>query len=69
MFTLPDTETDEMGCEELCARVHTAQRKTSAQILIGFSANLSVSVQISVNVPSFRIRLQNTIIKNNDYKI
>ena len=28
MFTLPDTETDKMGCVELCGSVHNAQRQT-----------------------------------------
>ena len=49
MFTLPDTDTDKMGCTELFGGVHTAQRQTSTEIPIGLCVNLSVSVSVSVS--------------------
>ena len=38
-----------MGCIELCAVAHAAQRETPTQIPIGFCANLSVSASVSVS--------------------
>ena len=38
-----------VDCVEWCGGVHTAQRKTPTQIRIGFCANLSVPVSVSMS--------------------
>ena len=46
-----DTETNEkLDCIGLCGGLQTTQKRTSAQIPIGFCVNLSVSLSVSVSV-------------------
>ena len=54
MLTFPDTETDTKWAVQNCVEMFMLHRDRHQQILIGFCANLSVSVSVSRRIYTIR---------------